>query len=89
MIPAGWTAGGDTLGQKLCCLPGDLSIKARDNHRFTVVASWMGTPMPDEALFPSDRGERSETFSLGGVGYPRGIAKGDAPLAGFLVTLSP
>ena len=32
--------------------------------------------MLDEALPPSDRGERSETFSLGGVGYPRGIAKG-------------
>ena len=31
--------------------------------------------MPDEVLPPSDRGERSETFSLGG-GYPRGIAKG-------------
>ena len=76
MIPAGWTAGGDTLGQKLCCLPGDLSIKARDNHQFTVVASWMGTPVPDETLPPSDRGERSETFSLGGGGYPRGIAKG-------------
>ena len=54
-----------------------------------MVASWMGTPVPDEVLFPSDRGERSETFSLGGEGYPRGIAKGDAPLAGFLVTLSP
>ena len=68
MIPAGWTAGSDTLGQKLCCLPGDLSIKARDNHRFAVVASWMGTPVPDEVLSPSDRGERSETFPLGGVG---------------------
>ena len=53
-----------------------MSIKARDNHRFPVVASWMGTPVPDEVLPPSDRGERSETFSLGGVGYPRGIAKG-------------
>ena len=66
-----------------------MSIKARDNDRFSVVASWMGSSVPDEALPPSDRGERSETFSLGGVGYPRGIAKGDAPLAGFLVTLSP
>ena len=47
---------------------GDLSIKARDNHRFAVVASWMGTPVPDEVLSPSDRGERSETFPLGGVG---------------------
>ena len=76
-------------GGQLCWWPGDLSIKARDNHRFTVVASWMGTPVPDEVLPPSGRGERSETFSLGGGGYPRGIAKGDAPLAGFLVTLSP
>ena len=88
MIPAGWTAGGDTLGQKLCCLPGDLSIKARDNHRFTVVASWMGTSVPDEALPPSDRGERSETFSLGGGGDRKGVA-GDLPPPGFLVTLSP
>ena len=76
-------------GGQLCRRPGDLSIKARDNHRFPVVASWIGTPVPDETLPPSDRGERSETFSLGGEGYPRGIAKGDAPLAGFLVTLSP
>ena len=53
-----------------------------------VVASWMGTPVSDEALPPSDRGERSETFSLGGGGYPRGIAKGDAPLASFLPYLS-
>ena len=68
---------------------GDLSIKTHDKERFPVDASWIGTPVPDEALPPSDRGERSETFSLGGVGYPRGIAKGDAPLAGFLVTLSP
>ena len=65
------------------------SVKTHDNHRPSVVASWIGTPMFDEALPPSDRGERSETFSLGGVEYPRGIAKGDAPLAGFLVTLSP
>ena len=36
----------------------------------------MGSSVPDEALPPSDRGERSETFSLGGGGYPRGIAKG-------------
>ena len=36
----------------------------------------MGTPVPDETLPPSDRGERSETFSLGGGGDPRGIAKG-------------
>ena len=36
----------------------------------------MGSSVPDEALLPSDRGERSETFSLGGEGYPRGIAKG-------------
>ena len=55
---------------------GDLSIKAHDKERFSVVASWIGTPVPDEALPPSDRGERSETFSLGGGGYPRGIAKG-------------
>ena len=75
-------------GKPLCRRPGDLSIKARDNHRFTVVASWMGTPVLDEALPPSDRGERSETFSLGGEGYPRGIAKGDAPLASFLPYLS-
>ena len=68
---------------------GDLSIKTHGNDLFPVVASWIGTPVSDEALPPSDRGERSETFSLGGVGYPRGIAKGDAPLAGFLVTLSP
>ena len=53
-----------------------------------MVASWIGTPVLDEALPPSDRGERSETFSLGGVGYPRGIAKGDAPLASFLPYLS-
>ena len=44
--------------------------------------------MLDEALPPSGRGERSETFSRGGVGYPRGIAKGDAPLASFLPYLS-
>ena len=68
---------------------GDLSIKTHGGKRFSVVATWMGTPVLDEVLFPSDRGERSETFSLGGGGYPRGIAKGDAPLAGFLVTLSP
>ena len=68
---------------------GDLSIKTHDNYRPSVVTSWIGTPVLDEVLSPSDRGERSETFSLGGVGYPRGIAKGDAPLAGFLVTLSP
>ena len=48
----------------------------------------MGSFVPDEALPPSDRGERSETFSLGGGGYPRGIAKGDAPLASFLPYLS-
>ena len=41
-----------------------------------MVASWMGNLVPDEALPLSDRGERSETFSLGGGGYPRGIAKG-------------
>ena len=41
-----------------------------------MVASWIGTLVPDEVLPPSDRGERSETFSLGGVGYLRGIAKG-------------
>ena len=76
-------------GGPLCRRPGDLSIKTHSGKRFSVVASWMGTPVPDEVLPPSDRGERSETFSLGGVGYPRGIAKGDAPLAGFLVTLSP
>ena len=68
MIARDWTAGGDTLRQKLCWWPGNLSIKARDNHRFSVVASWMGTFVLDEALPPSDRGERSETFSLGGVG---------------------
>ena len=67
---------------------GDLSIKTHGNDRFPVVASWMGSSVPDEALFPSDRGERSETFSLGGGGYPRGIAKGDAPLASFLPYLS-
>ena len=63
-------------GEQLCWWPGDLSIKARDNHQPSVVASWMGNSVPDEALLPSDRGERSETFSLGGGGYPRGIAKG-------------
>ena len=47
---------------------GDLSIKTHDKERPSVVASWMGTPVPDEALLPSDRGERSETFSLGGGG---------------------
>ena len=51
-------------------------MKTRDKERPLVVASWIGTPVPDEVLPPSDRGERSETFSLGGVGYPRGIAKG-------------
>ena len=56
--------------------PGDLSIKNHDKERFSVVASWIGTLVPDEVLFPSDRGERSETFSLGAPGYPRGIAKG-------------
>ena len=65
------------------------SVKTHDNDRPSVVASWIGSLVPDEALPPSDRGERSETFSLGGEGYPRGIAKGDAPLAGVLVTLSP
>ena len=55
-------------GKPLCWLPGDLSIKTHDNHRFPVVASWMGSFVPDEALPPSDRGERSETFSLGGEG---------------------
>ena len=44
-----------------------------------MVASWIGIPVLDEALPPSDRGERSETFSLGGEGYPRGIAK-ECPL---------
>ena len=63
-------------GGQLCRRPGDLSIKTHSGKRFSVVASWMGTPVLDEALPPSDRGERSETFSLGGVGYPRGIAKG-------------
>ena len=76
-------------GKPLRWRPGDLSIKTHGGKRPSVVASWIGTPVPDEVLPPSDRGERSETFSLGGVGYPRGIAKGDAPLAGFLVTLSP
>ena len=65
-----------------------MSIKARDNYRFSVVASWMGILVPDEALPPSDRGERSETFSLGGVRYRKGVA-GDFPPPGFLVTLSP
>ena len=88
MIPRGWTAGGDPLGQKLYWWPGDLSIKARDNHQPSVVASWVGNSVPDEVLPPSDRGERSETFSLGAPGYPRGIAKGDAPLASFLPYLS-
>ena len=63
-------------GKNLRWSPGGLSIKTRDKKRLPVVASWMGTPVPDEALSPSDRGERSETFSLGGEGYPRGIAKG-------------
>ena len=75
-------------GKPLCWLLGDLSIKAHDNHRPSVVASWMGSFVIDEVLLPSDRGERSETFSLGGEGYPRGIAKGDAPLASFLPYLS-
>ena len=51
-------------------------MKAHDKERPSVVASWMGSSVLDEALSPSDRGERSETFSLGGEGYPRGIAKG-------------
>ena len=67
---------------------GDLSIKTHDKERPSVVASWMGTPVPDEALLPSDRGERSETFSLGGEGERKGVA-GDFPPPGFLVTLSP
>ena len=54
MIPADWTTGGDNLGRQLRWWPGDLSIKTRDNHRFTVVASWMGTPVPDEALPPKN-----------------------------------
>ena len=62
-------------GQR-CWGPGGLSIKARGGERPSVVASWMGSSVLDEALSPSDRGERSETFSLGGGGYPRGIAKG-------------
>ena len=67
---------------------GDLSIKTHGNDLFPVVASWIGTPVSDEALPPSDRGERSETFSLGGVGKRKGVA-GDFPPPGFLVTLSP
>ena len=55
------------------------SVKTHDKERFSVVASWMGSFVLDEVLPPSDRGERSETFSLGGGGYPRGIAKGDTP----------
>ena len=53
-----------------------MSIKTHDKERLPVVASWLGNLVPDEVLPPSDRGERSETFSLGGVGHPRGIAKG-------------
>ena len=75
-------------GKLLCWWPSDLSIKTHDRRRPSVVASWIGILVPDEALPPSDRGERSETFSLGGEGYPRGIAKGDAPLASFLPYLS-
>ena len=56
-----------------------MSIKTHDKEHPSVVASWMGSSVPDEALPPSDRGERSETFSLGGEGELRGIAKGDAP----------
>ena len=67
---------------------GDLSIKTHDNYRPSVVTSWIGTPVLDEVLSPSDRGERSETFSLGGVGERKGVA-GDFPPPGFLVTLSP
>ena len=52
------------------------SVKTRDKERPSVVASWIGSSVPDEVLLPSDRGERSENFSLGGGGYPRGIAKG-------------
>ena len=44
------------------------SIKTHGGERPSVVASWIGSSVPDEALPPSDRGERSETFSLGGVG---------------------
>ena len=75
-------------GKPLCWWSGDLSIKAHGEKQFSVVASWIGTSVPDEALPPSDRGERSETFSLGGVGYRKGVA-GDFPPPGFLVTLSP
>ena len=63
-------------GKPLRWWRGDLSIKTHDKERFSVVASWMGILVPDETLPPSDRGERSETFSLGGGRYPRGIAKG-------------
>ena len=88
MIPRDQTAGGDILGQKLCWWPGGLSIKTHGGERPSEVASWMGSLVSDEALFPSDRGERSETFSLGGEGERKGVA-GDFPPPGFLVTLSP
>ena len=67
---------------------GDLSIKTHDKEQPSVVAPWMGSSVLDEVLLPSDRGERSETFSLGGVGERKGVA-GDFPPPGFLVTLSP
>ena len=44
------------------------SVKTHDKERLSVVASWIGILVPDKALPPSDRGERSETFSLGGIG---------------------
>ena len=59
---------------------GDLSIKTHGGERPSVVASWIGRPVLDEVLPPSDRGERSETFSLRRRGVPQGDCQGGCPL---------
>ena len=58
---------------------GDLSIKTHGGERPSVVASWIGRPVLDEVLPPSDRGERSETFSLRRRGVPQGDCQGVPP----------